>query len=123
MMMMTQALDRLLLNGSWSLTYLHCCSEMEDKYNAICLLLSSLRTESLTITQRLEHSTAERDLVENILSQEMQVLHFLFLVSLFLFLYRRISTLVFVVVRGATRAAVGAAAAVVFPNCAIAARF
>jgi len=52
---------------------------MEDKYNAICL---SLRTESLTITQRLEHSTAERDLVENNLNKEMQVLHSLFLVSI-----------------------------------------
>lgn len=52
--------------------------EMEDKYNAICL---AIRTENLTLGQRLEHQHAERDLVENNLSQEVRVLHSLFLVS------------------------------------------
>ena len=52
--------------------------EMEGQFNGICL---SLRTESLTLPQRLEHSTAERDLVENNLSKEVHVLHSLFLVS------------------------------------------
>ncbi|XP_057377602.1 inositol 1,4,5-triphosphate receptor associated 2-like [Daphnia carinata] len=50
--------------------------EMEDKYNAICL---AIRTENLTLGQRLEHQHAERDLVENNLSQEVRVLHSLFL--------------------------------------------
>ena len=54
--------------------------EMEDKYNAICL---AIRTENLTLGQRLEHQHAERDLVENNLSQEVRVLHSLFVVSLF----------------------------------------
>ncbi|XP_046653578.1 uncharacterized protein LOC124344157 [Daphnia pulicaria] len=49
--------------------------EMEDKYNAICL---AIRTENLTLGQRLEHQHAERDLVENNLSQEVRVLHSLF---------------------------------------------
>lgn len=53
--------------------------EMEDKYNAICL---AIRTENLTLGQRLEHQHAERDLVENNLSQEVRVLHSLFVVSL-----------------------------------------
>lgn len=52
--------------------------EMEDKYNAICL---AIRTENLTLGQRLEHQHAERDLVENNLSQEVRVLHSLFVVS------------------------------------------
>lgn len=54
--------------------------EMEDRYNAICL---AIRTENLTLGQRLEHQHAERDLVENNLSQEVRVLHSLFLVSFF----------------------------------------
>lgn len=58
--------------------------EMEDKYNAICL---AIRTENLTLGQRLEHQHAERDLVENNLSQEVRVLHSLFLVSFFLFFF------------------------------------
>lgn len=53
--------------------------EMEDKYNSICL---AIRTENLTLGQRLEHQHAERDLVENNLSQEVRVLHSLFVVSL-----------------------------------------
>lgn len=52
--------------------------EMEDKFNAICL---SIRTESLTLGQRLEHQLAERDLVEANLNQEMKGLHALFVVS------------------------------------------
>lgn len=60
--------------------------EMEDKYNAICL---AIRTENLTLGQRLEHQHAERDLVENNLSQEVRVLHSLFVVSLFFL--RRVS--------------------------------
>jgi len=51
--------------------------EMEDKFNAICL---SIRTENLTLGQRLEHQLAERDLVEANLNQEMRGLHALFLV-------------------------------------------
>lgn len=58
--------------------------EMEDKYNAICL---SIRTDNLTLTQRLDHQHAERDLVENNLKQEVQVLHSLLIVSLFPLLY------------------------------------
>lgn len=52
--------------------------EMEDRYNAICL---AIRTENMTLGQRLEHQHAERDLVENNLNQEVRVLHSLFLVS------------------------------------------
>ena len=58
--------------------------EMEDKYNAICL---AIRTENLTLGQRLEHQHAERDLVENNLSQEVRVLHSLFSVSPFFYYY------------------------------------
>jgi hypothetical protein len=59
--------------------------EMEDKYNAICL---AIRTENLTLGQRLEHQHAERDLVENNLSQEVRVLHSLFVVSFVVFCLR-----------------------------------
>lgn len=68
--------------------------EMEDKYNAICL---AIRTENLTLGQRLEHQHAERDLVENNLSQEVKVLHSLFLVSLHYFLPSCIEFLLVVV--------------------------
>ena len=52
--------------------------EMEDKYNTIRL---SIRTDGMTLRQRLEHQRSERDLVEDNLNREVDILNSLLLVG------------------------------------------